>query len=226
MSKVLSAAVLCLCCCVIFIMQVQAANPASYTKAVSDYNAGKYSIALAEFEYCKTAFPNNALVRYYAALCAQNLGRFDKARAEFEWVAQNGDAKLKSMAQTGLSQLARAHQQSASHSSHSTASTQVASASGAQPKSKVKRVLDFYADWCGPCKQFAPVFEAVKSRMRDVSFESYNIDEESSHDIRSKVPPFNSIPHAVFMDGSGKVLFSGSPARSVEDFERQISEFR
>ena len=28
-------------------------------------------------------------------------------------------------------------------------------------------VIDFYADWCGPCKVFGPIFEAVQENYRD-----------------------------------------------------------
>ena len=30
------------------------------------------------------------------------------------------------------------------------------------------KVLDFYADWCGPCKMFSPVVEAVANENEDI----------------------------------------------------------
>jgi thiol-disulfide isomerase/thioredoxin len=201
------------------------AAPASYNQAVKDYNAGKYAVALAEFESCKTAFPTNALVRYYTALCEQNLGRLDQAKSEFQWVAGNGDARLRSMAQAGLNQLSRAHA-TGSHSITGGFSSGTASAPSGSSQAKVRRVLDFYADWCGPCRAFGPVFDEVKSRMRDISFERYNVDDDSTNEIRSKCPAFSSIPHVVFMDGGGKVLYHGTPPSSAESFEREISQYR
>src|SRR5271167_4926872 len=68
--------------------------PASFHQATADYNAGRHAKALAEFEAYKTAYPSNALVRYYIALCHQELGHVDAARADFDWVSKNGDARL------------------------------------------------------------------------------------------------------------------------------------
>ncbi|MEK6915986.1 MAG: thioredoxin [Nanoarchaeota archaeon] len=42
--------------------------------------------------------------------------------------------------------------------------------------SKNSAVIDFYADWCGPCKIMAPVFEKVASTVKDVKFAKVNVD--------------------------------------------------
>ena len=39
-------------------------------------------------------------------------------------------------------------------------------------------LLDFYADWCGPCKMMSPVVEEVSDEMPDVKVCKINIDEE------------------------------------------------
>ncbi len=39
-------------------------------------------------------------------------------------------------------------------------------------------IFDFWAVWCGPCKRFAPIFEAVAARHPDVKFVKVNSDEE------------------------------------------------
>ena len=38
-------------------------------------------------------------------------------------------------------------------------------------------LLDFYADWCGPCKMMAPIVEALSEELSDVKVCHINIDE-------------------------------------------------
>jgi len=39
-------------------------------------------------------------------------------------------------------------------------------------------LVDFWAPWCGPCKQFAPIFESISEQHTDVVFAKVNTEEE------------------------------------------------
>ena len=63
-------------------------------------------------------------------------------------------------------------------------------------------VVDFYADWCGPCKMMAPIIEALAKEMPDVKIGKLNVD--NAQDIARTYGVMN-IPTVIFLKG-GEVV--------------------
>lgn len=73
--------------------------------------------------------------------------------------------------------------------------------------SKGNVIIDFYADWCGPCKIMAPEFEKASEDSKEVKFAKVNVDGNQDIAMRFGVM---SIPTTVWMkDGELVDRFTG-----------------
>ncbi len=60
---------------------------------------------------------------------------------------------------------------------------------------------DFWANWCGPCKMLAPVFESLSDKYADKAvFVKVDVDDEDSQDVAMKYR-ISSIPNIIAFKG-------------------------
>ncbi len=84
-------------------------------------------------------------------------------------------------------------------------------------------VLDFWAEWCGPCKQFGPIFEKVASEYPDILFGKINTEEEQELAAMFQI---RSIPTVAIMR-EGIVVFMQPgliPEEGLKDLIKQVKE--
>ena len=82
-------------------------------------------------------------------------------------------------------------------------------------------LVDFWAEWCGPCKSFAPVFEKASEQHPDISFTK--VDTEAEQQIAGALQ-IRSIPTLmIFRDGVQLFSQPGAlPAHALEDLIGQV----
>ncbi|MFK3984659.1 thioredoxin [Micromonospora sp. NPDC050397] len=65
-------------------------------------------------------------------------------------------------------------------------------------------LVDFWADWCGPCKRFAPVYEKLSEQHPEITFGK--VDTEAQQEIAAKFE-IRSIP-TIMAVRDGVIVFS------------------
>ena len=65
-----------------------------------------------------------------------------------------------------------------------------------------KIIIDFYADWCMPCKRMSPIVDQIAEENPDVKFVKVNIDE--NEDL-ARTYGIMSIPTFVYMEDGAVV---------------------
>lgn len=82
-------------------------------------------------------------------------------------------------------------------------------------------IIDFYADWCGPCKMVAPVLEELSGEY-DGKIDIYKVDTEAEQELAA-VFGIRSIPSILFIPSSGQPQMSMG-AMPKDGFVQAINE--
>jgi len=80
--------------------------------------------------------------------------------------------------------------------------------------------VDFYADWCGPCKMTSPIIEELSEEMKDISFTKVNVDE--NQELAGQYSVFSIPTFIIFKDGKPAHQFVG--AMGKEKFIEEIKK--
>jgi len=72
-------------------------------------------------------------------------------------------------------------------------------------KGDLPAVVDFYADWCGPCKMVAPILDDLSQEYAG-KIKVYKVNTEKDPEV-SKAFGISSIPTLLFIPQSGKPTF-------------------
>ena len=74
-------------------------------------------------------------------------------------------------------------------------------------------LVDFYADWCGPCRMVSPIVDEIAEERSDIAVGKVNVDDENALAMKYGVM---SIPTLiVFKDGQEKTRIVGARPKAA-----------
>ena len=87
-----------------------------------------------------------------------------------------------------------------------------------------KVIIDFYADWCGPCKKLTPHLEQYEENNKDIIFLKVNIDNEDCSKL-VKLYNISSLPTIIFIKDKIQIDNLRITGFNLELLEENIKKF-
>ena len=82
-------------------------------------------------------------------------------------------------------------------------------------------IVDFYADWCGPCKMLSPVIANMAKEFTNINFYKVNVDRES---ILARKMNIQSIPTVMFYK-QGQLVNQFTGYKNPQEIKTIINNF-
>jgi len=86
----------------------------------------------------------------------------------------------------------------------------------------IPAIIDFYADWCGPCKMVSPILEEIAEEYKN-RLVVYKVDTESENTLAGLFG-ISSIPSILFipMDGKPQMTAGALPKNELKRIIREV----
>ena len=81
-------------------------------------------------------------------------------------------------------------------------------------------IIDFYADWCGPCKIASPILEEIGAEYAD-KIQVYKINTDQEREL-AQVFGITGIPAFLYIPANGKPVMMSGIARSKEETKKMF----
>jgi len=85
--------------------------------------------------------------------------------------------------------------------------------------SEIPVLIDFYADWCGPCKTYSPIIKQLKDEMGE-QITVLKIDVDKNPALAEKLQ-VRSIPTTMIFK-KGEIMWRAAGAQPIHELRRQV----